>query len=158
MQEIFIPYVEMKRQELHYQDVVILLMDQFGGHTYDTFDDDCAKYHILTRPLILHTSHLSQPLDQIVFSEFKKKFNHIRFDKCITRASNRLIRILKAWFQTITADLITSTFTAAGIDPCREPKQGFYYCRVDLQRSIHMKNLKQDGPAVPSDATELRNP
>jgi hypothetical protein len=158
MQEIFIPYVEMKRQEIHYQDVIILLMDQFGGHTYDTFYDDCAKYHILTRPLIPHTSLLSQPLDQIVFSEFKKTFNHIRYDKCITHASNRLIRILKSWFQTITADLITSTFTAAGIVPCREPKQGFYCCRVDLQRSIHMKNLKPDGPAALSEQRRAEEP
>jgi hypothetical protein len=151
MQEIFIPYVEMKRQELHYQDVVILLMDQFGGHTYDTFDEDCTTYNIVTRPLIPHTSHLSQPLDQILFSEFKKKFNQIRYSKCLTPASNRLIRILKAWFQTITADLITSTFTAAGIVPAREPKKGFYCCRVDLQRSIHMKNIEPEGTSVPSE-------
>jgi hypothetical protein len=65
-----------------------------------------------------------------------------------------LIRILKAWFQTITADLITSTFTAAGIIPDREPRQGFYCCKVDLQRSIHMKNLKPDDIAVPSTPSE----
>jgi hypothetical protein len=142
--EIFFPYVEMKREENNYHNMAVLLMDQFSGHTYEGFEEDCRNFKITSRPLILHTSHLAQPLDQIIFSEFKRRFSHIRYDKCFTAASNRLIRILKAWFQTITADLITSTFTAAGIVPEREQRGGFYCCKIDLTRSIHMKELKAE--------------
>jgi hypothetical protein len=142
--EIFFPEIKSRRTKFNYEGTTILLMDQFSGHDYPGFAEDCESNGVQARPLILHTSHLAQPLEQIIFSEFKRRFSSIRFSKFLTTGSNRLIRILKAWFQTITADLITSTFTAAGIIPERSPQRGFYCCKVDLQRSIHMKDIKTD--------------
>jgi hypothetical protein len=66
-------------------------------------------------------------------------------------SSNRIIRILRAWFQTICADLITSTFTAAGIVPDRMLYGTVMSCKVDLDRSIHMKDMLPD--ALPEEAT-----
>jgi hypothetical protein len=143
-QEIFFPYVQEKRTELKYSGKALLLMDQFSGHQYDDFDNDLLANLVECRPLVPHTSHLSQPLDQILFSNFKCHFGNIRYHKYATAASNRIIRILKAWYMTAIPDIITSTFTAAGIVPDRVTTDSFICCRVDLQRSLHMKDMKPD--------------
>jgi hypothetical protein len=148
-QNIFFPYVNLKRAQFAYTGYAILLMDQFSGHEYDIFEEDCIKHHVLTRPLVPHTSHLSQPLDQIIFSIFKQRYSSIRFNKFAVSAGNRIIRILRAWFQTICADLITSTFTAAGIVPDRILYGTVMCCKVDLNRSIHMKHMLPD--EIPDD-------
>jgi hypothetical protein len=140
-QRIFFPYVAEKRLQMKYSGNTILLMDQFSGHQYAEFEEDCRIHRVQTRPLIPHTSHLSQPLDQIIFSVFKQRFGGIHVNRFVTSSSNRIIRILRAWYQTISADLITSTFTGAGIVPDKVLYGSVMSCRVDLERSIHMKYM-----------------
>jgi hypothetical protein len=151
-QNIFFPYVKHKRLEFEYDGISILLMDQFSGHEYDEFNADCKAHGVITRPLVPHTSHLAQPLDQIIFSVFKQRFSSTRFSKFASASSNRIIRILRAWFQTISADLITSTFSGAGIVPDKILYGTVMSCKVDLARSIHLKHFLPD--ENPEDVTE----
>jgi hypothetical protein len=140
--EIFFPYIMQKRNQFHYNGVAILLMDQFSGHIYASFEEDCVRTGVIVIPLIPHTSHLAQPLDQLLFAAFKLKYTTIKYNKLGSATSNRIVKILKAWFQTITADMITSTFTAAGIVPDRVSYDGTVCCCIDLQRSVHLKDFK----------------
>ncbi len=75
-----------------------------------------------------------------------------RFSKFASASSNRIIRILRAWFQTISADLITSTFSGAGIVPDKILYGTVMSCKVDLTLSIHLKHFLPD--EIPEDVTE----
>jgi hypothetical protein len=141
---IFFPYVKEKRSHFSYAGSAILLMDQFSGQEYECFEDECRSNRVISRPLLSHTSHLSQPLDQIVFSVFKHRFTRIRCNGYSTTSSNQIIWILRAWFQTISADLVTSTFIGAGIVSEKILHGSVMSCCVDLNRSILMKDILPD--------------
>jgi hypothetical protein len=56
---------------------------------------------------------------------------------------------------TITADLITGTFSAAGIVPDMAKFGGFLCCHVDLQRSVHMKNFQPEEKQIEAEDGDI---
>jgi hypothetical protein len=45
-QRIFFPYVAEKRLQMKYSGNAILLMDQFSGHQYEEFEEDCRIHRV----------------------------------------------------------------------------------------------------------------
>jgi hypothetical protein len=139
--DIFLPDVAHRRKQFAYQGKVILLIDGFKGHAYDTFEQECIDNDIQVKYLIAHSSHMTQPLDQCTFAELKRVFGNIRYTGCRSKQSNKIIRMLMAWRHCTARNLVTGTF-AAGIVAERYIDDGLYYCCVDLSASIRCQDLR----------------
>jgi hypothetical protein len=55
--------------------------------------------------------------------------------------TNKIIKMLHTWQQSIAIDSIISTFSAAGIVSQPMHANQLYYCSVDLSVSIHLTEL-----------------
>jgi hypothetical protein len=68
-----------------------------ADHT-EKFLEDCSKRNIDIIFLVPHSSDQTKPLDPITFALLKYGYSSSRFDRLAMTQSNRVIRILWAWF------------------------------------------------------------
>jgi hypothetical protein len=138
---IFIPDLQQRRTRLKYDGPAILILDQFSGHSYEKFSEQCSANNIIVKYLVPHTSHLCQPLDLVTFALLKRSFNAIKSRQARTMQSNKLIKMMRAWHLSISVDSVISAFSAAGIVSQRYTSDSLYFCSIDLSLSIHLKGL-----------------
>jgi hypothetical protein len=143
MNSIFFPALQEKRKFHRYQGNAVLILDGFSGHNYDKIEEQCTKNNLTLTFLIPHTSHLCQPLDLLTFASLKKNFNEIKFDKCQTAQSNKIVRLMRAWQKSISPDAIISTFQAAGIVSSRSTEHYTYFCTINLSISLHLSSINR---------------
>jgi hypothetical protein len=141
MTTVFIPDLQQRRERMNYRGRAILIMDQFSGHRYENLGAQCSDNNIFIKYLVPHTSHLCQPLDLVTFAMLKRHLNANKPRQGRSKQSNKIIKMLHSWQQSIAIDTTISTFSAAGIVSKRGYLNQMFYCSVDLSLSIHLTEL-----------------
>jgi hypothetical protein len=131
--DIFFPTVYMKRLQYHYLDEALLIMDGFGAHETFTFTEHCKINKIKVIYLVPHSSHMTQPLDLVSFGSLKTGFISIKIDKGENTQTNKIIKMMRAWACSTTADLNVAAFAAAGFVTYLNKNDNRVYLRIDIQ-------------------------
>ena len=69
----FIEFNNKKKKEKGYKGKTVIIMDNFGSHKQDIIQQLCKKNNIELLWLVPHSSHLTQPLDLVIFHAMKNK-------------------------------------------------------------------------------------
>jgi hypothetical protein len=151
---IFFPSVQERRQQFGYQGKAILLIDGLGSHHTAKFLSDCADRNIEPVFLVAHSSDQTQPLDLLTFALLKQRFSSSKFGRLTSGQSNKIVRILGAWFAASVPHYNVEAFMSIGLVP--EERNGELYLAVHMEQARQLRGWPDFGPvpraALPSDA------
>jgi hypothetical protein len=136
--QVFFPTLEGRRRLFNYDGRVLLLMDGAGAHHTEGFLRQCAEHQVEVLFLVPHSSDQTQPLDLLTFSLLKQGFAASKFARLSTPQSNRLVRILGAWFSARAPHNSVTEFMNIGLIPFY--RGGRYYLQLQLE---HARNLRR---------------
>jgi hypothetical protein len=141
-QDIFFPAVREKRPAYRrYSGKAVLIMDGFGAHSTVGFMEECKKQNVRVKFLVHHTSDRCQPLNSVVFASLKSQYARKRVEISTSAQTNRIVRMMRAWWAATAPDIIVSSFKAVGIIPFFEKGSQEVQCRIDLKLSLKLKDL-----------------
>ena len=117
--EIFFPEVESRlekeRKRTGYSGKAILILDGFSAHCSALQDFNLDEKHIQLLYLTPHSSHLTQPLDLVIFSYQKFITTRKKLTEKLSEQADKIRAILKGLQQASTSENIVSAFESAGI-------------------------------------------
>jgi hypothetical protein len=143
--DIFFPALRAKRKgQLKYEGRALLIMDGFGAHNTPAFNELCEKEKVIVKFLVPHTSDRCQALDSLVFASFKSHYARKRVDISDSQQTNRIIRLMRAWWAAMAPDIVVSSFKAVGIVPYLPFKDSRVFCKVYLTQSVKLSHLHTD--------------
>ena len=117
LNKIFLPEINFRRRGMNNLKATAgLILDGHSSHineeTIELFKKNNVEYFLLPP----HSSHLTQPLDRLIFSNFKKYKSKVTFSKeKYTKQSRRILCGLKALAMASTPVDILSSFKRSGI-------------------------------------------
>ena len=118
VQEVFIPLVRNKRNEEQsrsgYTGNAVLILDGFSSHEKALSEFDLASEHITVVYLVPHASHLTQPLDLVIFSA-QKRYTTTRKVCGLGAQADCIRKIIYGLQAASTTENIISAFENAGI-------------------------------------------
>jgi len=125
--EVIIPAFNRRRAKLGNPDAKgILFVDGHSSRLNDELMDEFRRNKVDVQVFVSHTSHLSQPLDLCVFSEFKKQLRSERGIKSnLSTAEKRKCLLMAshhAFQMTSVHKYIKTSFELAGIWPLNPNK------------------------------------
>ena len=114
--EVFKPFVLERRQQLGLMtEVGMILLDGASSHLTETFFNVCNELNLKVFFLPAHSSHLTQPLDLVLFHSHKvnmrKNMSSEEFDAALTK---KIVRMYKSWCTSSTPPNVMASFRAAG--------------------------------------------
>jgi hypothetical protein len=113
---ILIPWVEKKRIELNDPNAIAgVILDGCTSHTYSEIFQYGNQNNIIFYLLPAHSSHITQPLDQLIFSLWKNKIKKTKTKKILSKQSERIYIAARSLFEVSTFFNIKSSFSKAGI-------------------------------------------
>jgi hypothetical protein len=130
---VFFPGIEARRQQFDYQGPVLLLLDGLGSHHTDNFLQQCANRNIKVKFLVPHSSDQTQPLDLLTFALMKQRFSSSKFCRLSNAQSNKVVRMLGAWFAASAPHHNVEAFMTMGLIP--EIEGEIFYLRVDMEHA-----------------------
>jgi hypothetical protein len=95
---IFFPIVEPHREDIAYNGKALLLLDGLGSNHIPKFRADCSTRNIEILARVPRASDQIQPLDLLIFGLLRQAFSASRFNCLTNPQSNKVARILDAWF------------------------------------------------------------
>ena len=136
-EDILIPHIKKKRLDRHKQlQKAVLLMDGFCAHSSDKVTKLSEDNNVKIVFIPPHSSHLTQPLDLLIFSTFKKTMLKISTTFQLSELSKRIVMALKGiQMSTNFFDILTSFYLAGFIISLELQKESLSF---DLARV--MKN------------------
>jgi hypothetical protein len=146
-ERVFFPAVEERRHESSYTGKVVLLMDGPGAHHTDQFMQDCRDRNIDVVFLVAHSCDQTQPLDLITFALLKQRYSASRFGRLAAPQSNKLVRILAAWFAASAPHYNVEAFMNAGLIPV--DRDGVMYLEVHPEHARRLRGFPPGGGAIP---------
>lgn len=151
---VFFPTIDERRRELAYHDKIILLMDGLGAHHTDKFLADCTARNVKVIFLVPHASDQIQPLDLLTFAVMKQRFSASKFERLSNPQSNKIVRILGAWFAASVPHYNVEAFMSMGLIP--EDRGGQIFLKVVPEearrvRGIGMADVQPPGDLFGSD-------
>jgi hypothetical protein len=117
--EVFFPTIERRRQKEGHQGPALLILDGLGSHHSPEFLQECEQRNIYTLFLVRHSSDQTQPLDLVRFSLLKRSFGQYTFDILPTAQSNKIVKIMGAWYQATAPHQVVSAWILMGLVPFR---------------------------------------
>ena len=105
--------VEMKRSG--YDGPAVLILDGFSCHKKALDCFNLEEYGVKTVFLVPHSSHLTQPLDLVLFSTQKRFTTTGRLSIKLSEQADSIRRIISGVQQSSTSENIISAFESAGI-------------------------------------------
>ena len=119
LEEIFLPTVEYKWKEENkrsgYNGNAVLILDGFSSHAKALSHFQLNNYHLTLVYLVPHSSHLSQPLDLVIFCLQKLFTIRRRISNPLSAQADKIRSILKGLQESCSTENIVSAFEAAGI-------------------------------------------
>jgi hypothetical protein len=136
---VFFPTIERMRNETGYQGKAVLLLDGVGSHHTREFLDKCDLYNVEVLEFVPHASHILQPLDLVNFAIFKRRFSSSKFNKLQNPQSNKIVRMMSAWYQASAPHHNVVAFQNLGLIPALGA-DGVFYLRFDRAscRNLHL--------------------
>ena len=121
-EDILIPHINLKRKEKNKPNQkALVLIDGASAHSSSKLDDLLTKNNIKLMFIPPHSSHITQPLDLLVFSLFKKQIVKITTRIELNLLSKRIVLALKAIHMATNFLDIISSFSLAGFVVNLEP-------------------------------------
>jgi hypothetical protein len=145
--EVFFLTIERRRQEEGYQGPALLILDGLGSHHSPEFLQECEQRNIYTLFLVPHSSDQMQPLDLVTFLLLKRYFGQYTFDMLPTAQSNKIVKIMGAWYQATAPHQVVSAWISMGLVPFRG-KDGVVYLQMDRARARNIRGWRA-GPPQP---------
>lgn len=126
--KVFLPHIENVRLKLYgnkYEKKwAVLICDGMTGHGNDDVKSFAAHFYVRIVFLPSHSSHILQALDKYVFAIMKSIYYNCEItQEIINRNGKKIIKILKAFYQSTTPFVIRASFKAIGID-CKWSSKG----------------------------------
>ena len=153
---IFFPLIkqkwEIEHQRSQYNGNVILIIDGMSAHAKALQFYNLAQYHLQVIYLVPHSSHLSQPLDLVLFSIQKLFTTRRKLKNSLSTQSDKLRLILKGLQEASSSENIISAFESAGIFHLIPKKQKIDFnnfmpnCIVVMENSRYFKGEKIEIP------------
>lgn len=151
IEEIFFPDVEKKLREEQmrsgYNGKAYLILDGFSCHkkAFEQYDLNEKKIELIFLPP--HSSHITQPLDLVIFSIQKKLTTTRRqMDVILGQQADCIRRIIQGLEQASTTNNIVAAFENAGIirtytkDMCESFNDSMPLARVEKRYSRYFKD------------------
>jgi hypothetical protein len=146
-ERVFFSAIEERRGEVNYTGKVVLLMDGLGAHHTEKFLQDCRDPDIDVVFLVPHISDQTQLLDLITFAVLKQCYSSSRFSRLTTAQSNKLVRILGAWFAANAPHYNVEAFMNAGLIPVEHG--GVFCLSVHPEHARRLRGWPAAGAAIP---------
>jgi hypothetical protein len=146
--EVFFPSIAARRLELDYTGRVLVLMDGLGSHHTEAFTSRCHDEGIEILFLVPHSSDQCQPLDLLTFAILKRSFASSRFHRLRNPQSNKIVRMLGAWFASSVPHLNVEAFMRLGLIPFAD--RGQIFVNVDPTAASRVRgggNVQDDALA-----------
>jgi hypothetical protein len=145
--EVFLPAVRERRAQFGYDGRVLLLMDGLGSHHTESFLGKCAQEGIEVLFLVPHASDQIQPLDLLTFALMKQRFSSSKFTRLHSQQSNKLVRMLGAWFAASAPHHNVEAFISVGLVSFEA--HGRFYLRVVRGETRRVRGLGEAGHEIP---------
>jgi hypothetical protein len=95
----------------------MLLIDGLGSHHTDRFLAECQTRQIDVLFLIPHASDQIRPLDLLTFALLKQGISGSKFNRLSNPQSNKVVRMLGAWFGASSPHHNLEAFMNVGLIP-----------------------------------------
>ena len=114
--EVFIPHVVHSREKYHYEGLGILIMDNCTSHYSEEIQKKLDAVKICIVFLAPHSSHLTQPLDLIIFHSHKQLIRSFAFngEENSSDYVKKLSKLIASWESATTKHNIMESFKKAG--------------------------------------------
>jgi hypothetical protein len=145
--DVFFPTVEERRSQAQYQDPALLILDGLGSHHSEAFLEECEHRNIYVIFLVLHSSDQVQPLDLVTFGLLKHYFGQFTFNFLPTAQSNKVVKMMGAWYQATALHQIVAAWMSMGLIPFRGD-DGIAYLRLDRSPARNVRGWVH-GPPQP---------
>jgi hypothetical protein len=152
---VFFPTVDRRRRDLAYDGRVLLLLDGLGSHHTAKFLSECETRKIEILPLIPHASDQIQPLDLLTFAMMKQTFSASKFNQLANPQSNKIVRMLGAWFAASAPHHNVEAFMSVGLIPVE--RDGRFFLTVVPEKARRVRGsgvVEPAGRIFPLDAGE----
>ena len=120
MRTVVLDYVARQREILGHDSRCLILFDGHKGHLSDLMNALCAEQNIHLVVLPPHSSHLLQPLDQLIFRRMKREFGQMGAIRTLTKVSSTLERVWGAYQAANVVWIIWRSWEHVGIVPLVE--------------------------------------
>jgi hypothetical protein len=134
---VFFPTIEQRRLDLAYDGRVVLLMDGLGFRHTDHFLAECKTRQIDVLFLIPHASDQIQRLDLLTFALMKQGFSASKFNRLSNPQSNKVVRMLGAWFGASAPHHNVEAFMNVGLIPYE--RDGRFSLRVVNEKARRVR-------------------
>lgn len=116
LKEIIIHWVIQKRKLLGDDNAIAgIILDGCTSHIDDSIFEFGNKNGIIFYKLPAHSSHITQPLDQLIFTLWKQRIKKTKTEKDLTIQSKRIYIASKCLMEVCTHFNIISSFSKSGI-------------------------------------------
>jgi hypothetical protein len=150
--EVFFPSIEKRRSMFDYTGKVIVLMDGLGAHHTDAFLNKCGEKNIEVIFFVPHSSDQCQPLDLLTFALLKRHFSSSSFHRLDNPQSNKVVKMLSAFFNATTPHLNVEAFMRLGLIPYAPVIPGDIYLRVAREQAAR---VRRPGDILPDTSAPL---
>jgi hypothetical protein len=145
--QVFFPTIEDRRVRTDHQGPALLILDGCSSHHPVEFFDECKHRNIYILFLVPHNSHQCQPLDLVTFGLLKRCFVQFTFDLLPSSQSNKVIKMIGAWYQETARHQIIAPWLSMGLVPFRGD-DNLICLRVDRGRAREVRGWGQDHPKM----------
>jgi hypothetical protein len=145
---VFFPMIEQLHTDLAYDGRVIFLMDGLGFYHTGRFLAECKTRQVDVLFLIPHTSDQIQPLDLLTFAFMKQAFSASKFNRLANQQSNKVVRMLGAWFGASALHHNVDAFMNVGLTPHERNGRFFPRAATEKARRVHGSHILE-GTARP---------
>ena len=144
--DVFKPFVIETREKYGLPtEVGMILLDGASSHMTETFFTVCRELNLKIFFLPAHSSHMTQPLDLVLFHSHKNNMRKsLTNEQLAADLTKKIMRMYKSWCTSCTPPNIMGSFRAAG---CIYELGGpsFHYIRFEKQASrFGMENLTEE--------------
>ena len=138
---VIIDYVESVRATSNYDKRCLLIVDGHKCHCNETLRTLCAQHGILLILLPPHSSHLLQPLDQLIFKKMKSEYSQFGKIEYLSKISSSLERVFNAYQASNVIWIIWMSWHHCGFIP--NVQNGIcQYCTLDCNTVLLNDSLQ----------------
>lgn len=150
-----IPYVKLTRASLGLTSdaPALIIFDGHKSHLSELLKAKTAEAGILLVLLPPHSSHLLQPLDQVIFRRMKQEFSQFGQISGLTKISSSLERVWAAYQATDVRHLILASWRRTGLIPVVEAGR---CVRIDLNVDVVLEGDKMNHGEEPNEHSRGR--
>lgn len=153
MKSIF-PYIMESRREMQDPEApAVILFDGHKSHLSDVLNAKCAAAKIMLVVIPPHSSHLLQPLDQLIFYRMKREFSQFGKINGLSKISSTLERVWASYQACSVLHVVHASWRHTGIVPVLTSGK---CTRVQLNKDIVLENSKLNHVEEPNEHSRGR--